>query len=72
MVEVVWTETSITDLDGIAAYISLDSAFYPKQFITKIFIASDKLKKQPEIGRVVPELLSNSYREILYKKYRII
>ncbi len=72
MAKVVWTETSITDLDDIAAYISLDSAFYAKQFIAKIFLATDKLEKQPEIGKVVPELPNTNYREILYKRYRII
>lgn len=72
MAEIKWTATALSDVDGIATYISLDSNFYAKQFVQKIFLAAEKLEKYPEIGKIVPELPNHNYREILFKRYRII
>lgn len=72
MAQIIWTETALNDIDNIAEYISLDSAFYAKLFVQKIFLATNKLKAFPEIGRVVPELSIYNYREIIFKNYRII
>lgn len=66
MAEIIWTETALNDIDSIAEYISLDSVFYAKQFVQKIFLAADKLKKFPEIGKIVPELKTYHYREIYF------
>lgn len=36
------------------------------------FLASKKIEKYPDIGKIVPELSAYNYREILFKRYRII
>lgn len=72
MAEIIWTETALNDINSIAEYISADSDFYAKQFVQKIFLAASKLEKFPEIGKIVPELSAYNYREILFKRYRII
>ena len=72
MAEVIWTETSLTDINNIAEYISLDSYYYASQFVEKLFKAVSKLEAHPEIGRKVPELPTSDYREILHGRYRII
>jgi toxin ParE1/3/4 len=72
MAEIIWTSTALSDINSIAEYISLDSGFYAKQFVNKIFLAPYKLEAQPEIGKIVPELPTYNYREIIFKKYRII
>lgn len=72
MAEIIWTETALNDIDNIAEYISIESVFYAKQFVQKIFSSADRLKKFPQIGKLVPELPGYSYREILLKRYRII
>ena len=56
MAQIVWTETALNNINDIAEYISLDSVFYAEQFVRKIFIATYKLEKHPNIGKVVPEL----------------
>ena len=71
MAEVIWTDSALNDIDAIAEYIAIDSYFYATEFVKKIFAATQKLEKFPEIGKVVPEL-HNSYREVLFKRYRII
>ena len=72
MASITWTENALTDIDNIAAFISMDSEFYAKQFVKKLIESTLKLESFPEIGKPVPELPQSKYREILFKKYRII
>jgi len=72
MVSIIWTEEALRDIDSIAAFISKDSEFYAKQFVQKIFQTVIKLERYPEIGKPLPELPQSVYKEILFKKYRII
>ncbi len=72
MAKIIWTQTALDDTNAIAEYISLDSFFYANQFVERIFLAANKLERYPEIGKIVPELLAHKYREIIFKKYRII
>lgn len=72
MASIVWTEEALQDIDSIAVFISRDSEWYAKQFVQKLFIATEKLERYPEIGKPLRELPHSIYKEILYKKYRII
>lgn len=72
MVSIIWTETASDDIEGIRKYISKDSVFYANQFIKKLIDSTLKLEKFPEIGKPLPELPQLPYKEIIYKKYRII
>jgi toxin ParE1/3/4 len=72
MAEIIWTASALNDIDRIADYISADSMFYARQFVQRIFDASSKLARYPEIGKPLPELPGSIYREILLQKYRII
>lgn len=72
MASITWTETALKDIDAIANFIALDSAFYASKFVRRLLATIIKLEKYPEIGKLVPELPGYTYREILFKKYRII
>jgi toxin ParE1/3/4 len=72
MASIIWTENALNDIDNIASYISKDSEFYAKQFVKKLIKATLKLESFPEIGKTIHELPQSDYREILFKKYRII
>jgi toxin ParE1/3/4 len=72
MASITWTENALNDIENIAAFISKDSEFYAKQFVNKLIDATLKLEKFLEIGKTIPELPQSNYREILFKKYRII
>ncbi len=72
MASIIWTQPALNDLDNIIEYISKDSAYYASTLTKKIFEITAKLAIYPEIGKPVPELKSTTYREILFKKYRII
>ncbi|MGI8634783.1 MAG: type II toxin-antitoxin system RelE/ParE family toxin [Segetibacter sp.] len=72
MAEIVWTATALNYLDSIAAYIFSDSTFYAKLLVQKIFLATEKLEKHSGIEKIIPELPAYNYREIIFKRYRII
>lgn len=72
MASIIWTENVLQDIDNIANFIANDSEFYAKQFVRKIIAATVKLERYPEIERPLRELPQSIYKEILFKKYRII
>ena len=72
MVSIIWTESSNSDLIDIKEYISRDSEFQAELLVEAIFTKVQILSKFPEIGKAVPELPGTGYRELLFKRYRII
>ena len=71
MVQISWTKKSLKDLKAINDYISLDSTFYAKRFISKLIHRVDQLLEFPESGRVVPEKSEPGIRELIEGNYRI-
>ncbi len=71
MAQISWTKRSLKDLSTINDYISLDSDFYAKRFVSKLVERVDQLEQFPESGRVVPEKDDESIRELIEGNYRI-
>ena len=69
---VVWSETAISDLDGIVSYIGASSARYASVVVSRIILATGRLADFPESGRIVPELGDDAVREVIHGPYRII
>jgi len=69
---IVWSPAAIEDIESIAEYIERDSKFYAKAVVFKIFQSTEKLKKYPKIGRVVPELGREDIRELIVYSYRLV
>jgi toxin ParE1/3/4 len=72
MAKVIWSPSSLDDIDAIAAYISRDSVYHASLFIDRLFKATDRLKQHPLSGRVIPEIGNQNCREIIYGSYRIM
>ena len=72
MVKIIWTKRSITDLNDIAEYISKGSKKYAKITIENIITTVALLEKNPQIGRIVPEVNDIKFRELIKGNYRII
>ena len=69
---IVWSPLALERLTEIAAYIAQDDAKAAENWVEKVFSTVDGLRRYPEIGRVVPELGLNEFREIIFGNYRII
>ena len=73
--KVLWTEDAVSDLDSIIGYIFQESQTTAKEIYLAIKEKCESLEHFPFRRRIVPELESLGfceYREIIYKRWRII
>ncbi|MGS2719426.1 type II toxin-antitoxin system RelE/ParE family toxin [Paraglaciecola aestuariivivens] len=70
--KVIWSPLALEKLEAAAKYIALDKPSAAFKWVNDIFDHADLLATQPELGRVVPELLGSNYREVVFGNYRII
>lgn len=67
-----WSPEAVEDLQAIAEFIGRDSLFYANSVVTKMMAVSRSLIETPMIGRVVPELGDDQFRERFVYSYRVI
>ena len=67
-----WTDSAKADLNKIHDYIADDSTFYAKKMVNEIVKEAEVLSKFPTMGRMVPEIMDDSIRELILSPYRII
>jgi toxin ParE1/3/4 len=72
MVQVVWTEPALADVEAIVRHIALDSRVYAERMASRIMSATRRLEHAPEMGQFVPELGDERFRELLCRSYRVI
>jgi plasmid stabilization system protein ParE len=69
---IVWSPLAVNRASEIAGYIAQDKPSAAEKWIKTVFSKVEQLKSSPEIGRAVPEIRNNQFREIIYGNYRII
>ncbi|MCL4779619.1 MAG: type II toxin-antitoxin system RelE/ParE family toxin [Gammaproteobacteria bacterium] len=72
MVEVVWSEPALADLDAIADYIALDNPDAASRLVQQVFRHVDQLVAHPPSGSKLPELKGWRYRQIIEPPCRVI
>ena len=72
MTDLIWSPQALRDLEGIRAYIALDSDLYADLTVRRIVAAVERLKAFPDSGRVVPERSSPDIREVIVGRYRVV
>lgn len=72
MVKVHLAKLARLDLREIHDYIAKDSYYYAKEVVRSLLLQIRNLETFPLIGRIVPEFMDESIREIIYESYRII
>jgi len=70
--KIVWSPLAVDRASEIARYIAQDKPSAAEKWINKVFTKVGQLKSSPEIGRIVPEISDNQFRELIYGNYRII
>ena len=71
MVELIWTEPALQDLDAIADYIALDDAQAARRLVQRVFEHVEQLIEYPESGSRPPELRKSRYRQIVEPPCRV-
>jgi len=69
---IIWAPLAVERAAEIAEYISRDNPTAAKNWIDTVFYKVEQLKSFPESGRIVPEINSKDFRELIYGNYRII
>src|SRR5438552_1168481 len=71
MVELIWTEPALHDLDTIADYIAFDNPDAARQLIRRVFKHVEQLEKHPKSGSIPKELRGLKYRQIVEPPCRV-
>lgn len=69
---IIWSPLAVERAAEIAEYISCDNPIAAEKWIDTLFSKVERLKSFPESGRIVPEINSKDFRELIYGNYRII
>ena len=70
--KIIWSPLSVDRASEITDYIARDKPSAAEKWIEGVFSRVEQLKTSPEIGRIVPEIGNNQFRELIYGNYRII
>jgi toxin ParE1/3/4 len=70
--KIIWSPLAIDRASEIVDYIAQDKPSAAKKWINTVFSKVEQLKSSPEIGRIIPEIKNNQFRELIYGNYRII
>ena len=70
--KITWSPIAVEQVRDIASYIALDKPSVAVEWADKIFNSVNRLRDNPESGRIVPEINRNEIREIVQGNYRII
>jgi toxin ParE1/3/4 len=71
-VKIVWSPLAVDRASEIAQYIAQDKPSAAEKWVATVFSKVDQLLSSPEIGRAVPEIGNERFREFIYGNYRII
>ena len=71
MVELIWSEPALQDLDAIADYIALDKPEAASALVAQVFEKVDSLRRFPRLGSCPPELPGMPYRQLVIPPCRI-
>lgn len=72
MVEVIWTERATQEITSIAEYLEQYSTLYASSIVRKLYGKVGVLKQFPKLGRIIPEMQEEKYRELIEGNYRIM
>ena len=72
MVQIIWTDNAIQDLNDIGDYIAKDSVRFAELTVSDLFNATDILETHPRAGVKTPEFNIDSIRHLVRGDYKIV
>ena len=70
--KIIWSPLAIEKASEIADYIAKDKPSAAEEWLNTLFAKVERLEEAPKIGRKIPEINNESFRELIYGNYRII
>ena len=71
MVEIIWTDPALAELDTVADYIAFDNPKAAQRLVRRIFSGVEQLARFPKSGSKVPEWPRSAYRQLVIKPCRV-
>jgi toxin ParE1/3/4 len=71
MVEIIWSEPALSDLDAIADYIAIENPVAAAEMVKRVFDHVEQLIEHPESGSRPQELKRSRYRHIIEPPCRV-
>jgi addiction module RelE/StbE family toxin len=72
MADVIWTTKAVEQVEQIGSYIEKDSPFQARRVVQLIIKETRTLREHPRIGKMIPEVEEDRYRELRVFSYRIL
>jgi len=70
--KVIWAPLAIERAYEAASYIAQDKPEAALNWLDGLFKVTDRLERFPKSGRVVPEIFSEEFREVIYRSHRVM
>jgi toxin ParE1/3/4 len=70
--KLIWSPLAYQRLEDIFDFIANDNPEIAEKFTEGIIMKIELLIEYPNLGRVVPELKNQNYRELILGNYRVI
>src|SRR5437667_12339965 len=70
--KLVWSPLAVERVLEAKAYIASNNPKAADKWASGLVNAVSKLKRHPKLGRVVPEVGLEEYRQIIYGNYRVV
>ena len=70
--KIIWSPLAIERAYEEARYIAQDKPEAALKLLDGLFKATDRLERFPKSGRVVPEIASEEFREVIYKSHLFV
>jgi len=67
-----WAPLAIERAYEAASYIAQDKPEAALKWLDGLFKVTDRLERFPKSGRIVPEIASEEFREVIYRSHRVI
>lgn len=71
MAQLIWTESALSDLKGMAEYIALENPPAAKALVRHAFLSVERLEEHPSSGKFPAELEGKRYRGVVSGPCRI-
>jgi toxin ParE1/3/4 len=72
MAEVIWTAKAVEQVEQIGSCIAKDSSFQARRVVQLIIRETRRLREYPRVGKMIPEVQQDRYRELRVFSYRIL
>jgi toxin ParE1/3/4 len=72
MAQIIWTIRAVEQVEQIGSFIEKDSPFQARRVVQLIIKETRKLREHARIGKMIPEVQEDRYRELRVFIYRIL